>query len=310
MRTAASTPTDRLTPKGRPGGLRRGAGRSMLRRTTAVLLAAVAVGTGATLVGARPVAAQSSGVACAPTVAVSRTSGLAAEGETVTVTGSCFDPAKGVYVALCLVPAPGAAPTPCGGGAALEGSTGASQWISSNPPPYAQGLTIPWGPGGSFSVTLRVSARLDAANDCRVVRCAVATKADHTRSSDRSQDVVVPVTFAGGGGADGRGAGGGGAAPAAPAPTTPPAPTTTAPPSPPEPETTTTTEPEPTTTTEASTTTTSTPGSEVDAELASAPGDTGSGAGPVVLIAVVVLLLAGGAAAGLLWRRRSDRGGA
>ena len=42
---------------------------------------------------------------------------------------------------------------------------------------------------------LSVSARIGEF-DCREVRCAVVTRADHTRSEDRSQDVRVPVSFA------------------------------------------------------------------------------------------------------------------
>jgi hypothetical protein len=134
-----------------------------------------------------------------PSIAVSRTEGLPAAGETVVVTGQGFDPAKGVYVAFCVDRGPGARPTPCGGGADTTGTSGGSQWVSSDPPPYGRGLTVPYGPGGTFRVELRVSARIGE-YDCREVRCAIVTRADHTRTDDRSQDTRIPVTFADGAG--------------------------------------------------------------------------------------------------------------
>jgi hypothetical protein len=128
---------------------------------------------------------------------VSATKDLDAKGATVTVTGHGYDTFKGIYVAFCKEPKVNRTPTPCGGGATTEGSTGASQWISSNPPPYGRGLTIPYGTDGSFTTTLHVEANLAKTVDCRDVQCVVATRNDHTRSTDRSQDVFVPVTFTG-----------------------------------------------------------------------------------------------------------------
>lgn len=162
----------------------------------------------------------------APMLSASRTSGLSPAGETIRVRGSGFDETKGIYVALCVrAPKPTMAPAPCGGGGVLlDGSDGSSQWISSNPPAYGDGLAIPFGPGGSFDVTIHVSAIIQAATattpaiDCRVVACGITTRADHLRSGDRSQDYFIPVTFAG------------------PPPTTAP-PATTQPPRPPTPNT-------------------------------------------------------------------------
>ncbi|GIJ48960.1 hypothetical protein Val02_58460 [Virgisporangium aliadipatigenens] len=132
---------------------------------------------------------------------VSKTAGLAAGGETVTVEGSGYDVEKGIYVAFCVDNGAGQVPGPCGGGADTSGSTGASHWISSHPPAYGEGLAQPYGPGGTFRVTLRLTAALNADTDCRTAKCAVVTRADHTRTSDRSQDVRVPVGFGTGGGA-------------------------------------------------------------------------------------------------------------
>ncbi|MFB9180209.1 hypothetical protein ACFFX1_18870 [Dactylosporangium sucinum] len=127
---------------------------------------------------------------------VAKTAGLAPAGEAVTVSGSGYDVTKGIYVAFCVDNGPGQAPSPCGGGIDTTGSSGSSYWISSNPPAYGKGLAIPYGPGGTFRVELKVAAALAEGVDCRSARCAVATRADHTRTSDRSQDVRVPVTFA------------------------------------------------------------------------------------------------------------------
>lgn len=132
----------------------------------------------------------------APSLSVSRQDGLSPDGQTVTISGSGFDTTKGIYVAYCVTPEPGQLPSPCGGGVDTSGTGGASVWISDNPPAYGDGLVEPFGPGGSFTVTLRATPTIGDV-DCRVSSCAVVTRADHLRTSDRSQDVVVPVTFAG-----------------------------------------------------------------------------------------------------------------
>lgn len=145
---------------------------------------------------------------------VSKTSGIDPDGETVTVTGSGYDTAKGIYVALCDTAnaSSNIAPGPCIGGVDMEGDGGSSAWISSNPPPYGEGLATPYtggGTDGGFTVELSVKAK-DDNTDCTAsgTECAVVTRNDHTRSSDRGQDKFVPVTFAGQAG-DGGGSGGG-----------------------------------------------------------------------------------------------------
>jgi hypothetical protein len=120
--------------------------------------------------------------------------GLSSYGQRVTVRGSGFNERVGIYVGLCVKPRTGAKPTPCGGGVDQDGSSQASAWISSNPPPYGARLAKPYKPGGSFRVTIKVSPRIGR-YDCRVVRCAIVARADHTRAYDRTWDVIVPVTF-------------------------------------------------------------------------------------------------------------------
>lgn len=77
---------------------------------------------------------------------------------TVTVTGTGYDPSIGIYLTFCVDQGPGVAPTPCLGGVDMEGGSGASVWISSNPPPYGIGLAQPFGPGGSFTFDLDIKA--------------------------------------------------------------------------------------------------------------------------------------------------------
>lgn len=127
------------------------------------------------------------------TVRVSSTT-LSAAGQKVVVTGRGFNPRVGIYVSLCVIPPRGQQPTPCGGGVNMSGTDTASVWVSSNPPPYGRGLARPYGKGGSFTVTLTVSAQI-ADIDCRVTKCAIVTRADHLRSGDRRFDVIVPVRF-------------------------------------------------------------------------------------------------------------------
>ncbi|MEU6078340.1 hypothetical protein [Micromonospora sp. NPDC047074] len=129
------------------------------------------------------------------TLTATPSTGISRSGATVTVSGSGYDVTKGIYVAFCVDNGPGKMPSPCGGGADMTGELGASHWISSNPPAYGEGLAVPYGPGGSFRVTLKVTPKIGGV-DCTTSRCAVISRADHTRTTDRSQDVRVAVTFA------------------------------------------------------------------------------------------------------------------
>ncbi|HUR77662.1 MAG TPA: hypothetical protein VMZ22_06930 [Acidimicrobiales bacterium] len=133
------------------------------------------------------------------TLTVSKARDLESAAQSITVDGAGYDNTKGIYVAFCVIPAsPQQSPGPCGGGQDRTGQNGGAVWVSSNPPLYARGLTTPYGKGGTFRVSINVQAQLNENTDCRVVRCAVTTRNDHTRSSDRSQDILVPVYFQGG----------------------------------------------------------------------------------------------------------------
>lgn len=125
----------------------------------------------------------------------SQATNLSPDGQTVTVTGKRYDETVGIYIALCVLTPKGTAPTPCGGGIDKSGTTGASEWVSSNPPPYGIGLAIPFNAGGSFKVALKVGPIVNSF-DCRKVACAIVTKADHLNEDNRTADVFIPVTFA------------------------------------------------------------------------------------------------------------------
>ncbi|MEE1765086.1 hypothetical protein [Streptomyces sp. SP18BB07] len=168
--------------------------------------AAIAVASALTLFPA-PSAMAAGGSATGPEgqkLTVSRSSGLDPDGETVTVSGTGYNTEKGIYVAFCVDNGAGKTPTPCVGGVDMSGDSGASVWVSSNPPSYGEGLAKPYqgsGHKGTFSVQVKVRAK-DANTDCAKsgVTCAVITRNDHTRGGDQSQTVRIPVAFAGAGG--------------------------------------------------------------------------------------------------------------
>jgi opacity protein-like surface antigen len=116
----------------------------------------------------------------------------AKNGSMVTVRGNRFDETVGIYLAFCVVPKKGELPTPCGGGVNKAGTGESSFWISSNPPPYAVGLTDEFLPGGRFTHTVKISKKIGKF-DCTKVKCAITVRADHLRGNDRSYDMFVPV---------------------------------------------------------------------------------------------------------------------
>ena len=119
---------------------------------------------------------------------------LVKSGAKIIVSGSKFDETIGIYLGYCVVPEKGALPSPCGGGVNKEGIGGASFWISSNPPPYAVGLTKEFLPGGRFKETIKVS-KMIGKFDCTKVKCAITVRADHLRGEDRSSDLFIPITI-------------------------------------------------------------------------------------------------------------------
>jgi hypothetical protein len=112
----------------------------------------------------------------------------------IVITGKGFDETVGIYLAYCVIPKAGAAPTPCGGGVNKSGIGDASYWISSNAPPYAANLAEPFRAGGRFTKSVGVSERIGKI-DCRKNKCALTVRSDHLREGDRSRDLFIPVTF-------------------------------------------------------------------------------------------------------------------
>ncbi|MFI6286940.1 endoglucanase [Streptomyces sp. NPDC051018] len=160
----------------------------------AVLLLLVA---GLTVMGTARAATP--GEATGPTgqkLTVSETKNIDPAGQKVTVTGTGYDVSKGIYLAVCAVPRPGEAPSPCLGGADMSGASGTSYWINNSP--YGEGLAKKFTVGsdgkGSFTLELTIKVK-DGSADCSQIACAVVTRADHTHIADREQDVIVPFTF-------------------------------------------------------------------------------------------------------------------
>ncbi|MFI1013647.1 hypothetical protein [Streptomyces sp. NPDC020965] len=132
-----------------------------------------------------------------------------AAGTNVTVKGTGYNPAQGVYVGLCAIPAGvdvkdqttwNSKPTPCLGGQDQAGTTGASHWVNKDwwwmSPNNSSPYTVANGRGG-FSVSIHVKAQISASVTCGQsgVTCAILTRADHFDTNDRKYDVYVPVTF-------------------------------------------------------------------------------------------------------------------
>jgi len=114
-----------------------------------------------------------------------------ADSTRVTVVGAGYDMKLGIYVTYCVIPPKGTRPELCGP-FDVTGANNQSIWISSNPPLYAAFLVTPFSKGGSFKVTIPVH-RMIGNQDCKKVRCAVLTRADHTQSDNRLADVIVPI---------------------------------------------------------------------------------------------------------------------
>ena len=162
--------------------------RHGLARWTVAAMVAAVVAVAAPAAGAVPSQTATDGTR---TLTVSQAAGLDPAGQALQVDGAGYDETKGVYVAFCVLRPSGVAPEPCGGVGAASAA-----WVSSHPPGYAGNLATPYGPGGTFSVPVQASPTIGT-YDCRQVQCGVVTRNDHTRSSDRSQDVSVPVSFTG-----------------------------------------------------------------------------------------------------------------
>ena len=161
-----------------------------MTRSWALAVAVVTVmATAAVGIGPGSAGAQTGG----PTLTAATVAGLNPAGQLVDVSGTGYatGDGRGIYVAFCAVPPPGQAPSPCGGAPGQAG--GGAAWVAGDQYGVDNGAT-PLGPDGSFSVQVFATPRIGDL-DCQKVQCAIVTRADHRRISDRSQDVIVPVSF-------------------------------------------------------------------------------------------------------------------
>jgi hypothetical protein len=119
------------------------------------------------------------------------------DGQELLVEGAGYDPNVGVYVALCKDQGPNVPPSPCIGGSGEQSGSSSSAWIT-NDDTFASLRTTTFGAGGTFSVTIDVTAA-DEFMDCydATTTCVLASRADHTATSNRTADVKVPVFFEG-----------------------------------------------------------------------------------------------------------------
>lgn len=129
-------------------------------------------------------------------------------GDRLIVSGSGFDPSKGIYVAVCKVPdSVGEKPGPCLGGVPSTEEDGdstvgaveyaASNWVNDD---WAWRLfgarSFDDRGAGTFTAYIEIPASADENVDCTMVRCGLFTRNDHTALEDRVQDLYVPVSFA------------------------------------------------------------------------------------------------------------------
>lgn len=129
-----------------------------------------------------------------------------APGDRLVVSGTGYDAARGIYVAICKIPAEGEKPGPCLGGVPEqveqdieEGAVqyAPSNWINNDWAWRLFGARSYDDPEtGTFTAYLLIGEPADDKLDCRVDACGIFTRNDHTALNDRVQDLYVPVAFA------------------------------------------------------------------------------------------------------------------
>ena len=127
-------------------------------------------------------------------------------GDRLVVSGTGYDAAQGIYVAICRIPADASTkPGPCIGGvpdsAGEEVAEGTIQYAPSNwiNDAFAWKLfgsrSYDDEDAGTFTAYLEVGDPVSDDLDCTVDACGIFTRNDHTALSDRVQDLYVPVDF-------------------------------------------------------------------------------------------------------------------
>lgn len=128
-------------------------------------------------------------------------------GQRLIVSGSGYDSSRGIYVAICVIPDdPSVKPGPCVGGVPDQEQTdvaaGTVQYAPSN------WINDDWAwklfgarsyddlATGTFTAYLEVGDPAGDGFDCRVDRCAIYSRNDHTALNDRVQDLYIPIRYA------------------------------------------------------------------------------------------------------------------
>ena len=117
-----------------------------------------------------------------PTIVVSKTTSLDASGETVTVTGSGYNPAQPMYLIVCRD-----VPLSSVTFAFAAGCTSGSKQITANP---TTATMVKLEADGTFTTTFTV-----AKNPAFTTGTAIYTVANHTAMNDRSQDAKQAIAF-------------------------------------------------------------------------------------------------------------------
>lgn len=128
-------------------------------------------------------------------------------GQQMVVSGSGYNPASGIYVAVCKIPERvDEKPGPCLGGVPstqpAEDSVenvveyGPSNWVNDE---WAWRLfgarSFDDRQAGTFTAYIRVQSPRDGGVDCTRVTCGVYSRNDHTALEDRVQDLYLPIAF-------------------------------------------------------------------------------------------------------------------
>lgn len=197
------TSTPGTAPGTPPGGQSRLRRRAVTAAVAALLLAGIPVGAAVSADAGTPKTATGPQ---GQKLTVSATTGLDPAQQKVRVQGEGYGLTTGIYVALCKDNGDNRVPSPCLGGADMSGGSKTSQWIVPPGDPYEGDLAQAFGPGGTFDVEIEIAQKGDGL-DCAEVACSVVTRADHRAAGDRTQDVRIPVAFAGQDPGDGGGEG-------------------------------------------------------------------------------------------------------
>jgi len=126
--------------------------------------------------------ARSDARAAAPALVVSKTTGLDASGETVTVTGSGYNPAQPMYLILC-----SDIPLDDVSFSFAARCTAGAQQISNHP---TTPTMVKLEDDGTFTTTFTVSRK-----EAFTTGTAIYTVANHTAQTDRTQDAKQSISF-------------------------------------------------------------------------------------------------------------------